>query len=415
VKETAKLAEIVAPTEFYMAQMVPDSYGASALTGQGEKINSILVRAYLAQGKGIPRPNPPKSVAGGYTDIRLVGVIDRVVKADVESLYPSIMLAEGIRPGSDTLNVFLPALRELTQRRLDAKARARETTGSEQHYWDSLQGSFKVLINSFYGYLGASSFNFNDYEAAGRITERGQEIVKQIADRLQSTGSRVIEIDTDGVYFVPPEYVEGESAERAYVGQIGSAMPNGIRLAFDGRFRSMISLKTKNYVLWGYDGAKKFTGASLRSRADEKYGREFISKAVDLLLERRTEEIGSLYRDMIDDLLAHRIPIHKLARRERITEKTFTSANKARSAEVAKDQPIGEYVIVYERENGQLGLLEDFERNGCDERLEYYADKLYKFASRLREAFESDFDRLVPAPGKGGYLPPSQETLDLFA
>jgi DNA polymerase elongation subunit (family B) len=415
VKETAKLAEIVAPTEFYMAQMVPDSYGASALAGQGEKINSILIRAYLAQGRGIPRPNQPKPYPGGYTEVRMTGVIDRVVKADVESLYPSLMLAEMIKPASDTLNVFLPALAELTERRLDAKSRARVTQGTDQHYWDGLQGSFKVLINSFYGYLGAPSFNFNDYAAAERVTVRGQEIVKQIADRLEVTGSRVIEIDTDGVYFVPPETVQGEEAEQRYVAEIGSALPSGIRLAFDGRYRSMVSLKTKNYVLWGYDGKTRFTGASLRSRADERYGRHFISRVVDLLLERRPEETGELYKRTIDDLLNHRIPIQDLARRERVTEKTFTSASKSRSAEVARDLAVGEYVTVYERKNGQLGLLEDYEANGRDERVEYYADKLYKFANRLREAFDSDFDRLIPRPGSDGSLPPVQEALDLFS
>ena len=414
VKETAKLAEIVAPTEFYMAQMVPDSYGASALAGQGEKINSILVRAYLAQGKGIPRPKPPRPYPGGYTEIRLTGVIDRVVKADVESLYPSIMLAERIKPESDTLDVFLPALAELTERRLDAKARARTGSGPEQQYWDGLQSSFKVLINSFYGYLGAGSFHFNDYEAAERVTVRGQELVKQIADRLEATGSRVIEIDTDGVYFVPPESVQGEESERAYVTEIASTLPDGIRLAFDGRYRSMVSLKTKNYVLWDYDGGKRFTGASLRSRADERFGREFITQAVDLLLEKRTEEIGELYKQTIEDLLEDRIPIQKLARRERVTDKTFTSASKTRSADVAMGIAIGEYVTVYERKNGQLGLLADYEANGRDHRIEYYADKLHKFASRLREAFESDFDRLVPRPSADGSLPPVQETLDLF-
>src|SRR5262249_12329945 len=94
VIETARLTEIVALTEFYMAPMVPDTNGSAAVTGMGEKINSIFIRAYLARDKAIPRPQPPSSVSGGYTEIRRAGVIQRVVKADVESLYPSIMLTE---------------------------------------------------------------------------------------------------------------------------------------------------------------------------------------------------------------------------------------------------------------------------------------------------------------------------------
>jgi DNA polymerase elongation subunit (family B) len=285
----------------------------------------------------------------------------------------------------------------------------------EQHYWDGLQSSFKVLINSFYGYLGAAVFHVNDPEAAERITLRGQELVRQVSDTLEATGSQVIEIDTDGVYFIPPDEVQDEIAERDYVAQIGGGLAAGIRLAFDGRFRSMISLKTKNYVLWGYDGSIKFTGASLRSRADERYGRDFLTSAVELLLNRRVSEIGALYKQYIDDIIERRIPIQRLSRRERVTEKTFTSAGKSRSAAVAADTAIGDYVTVYERQNGQLGLLADYEANGRDERIEYYADKLHKFACRLREAFEADFDRLCPQPGRGGYLPPAQESMDLFA
>jgi DNA polymerase elongation subunit (family B) len=339
-------------------------------------------------------------VPGGYTDIRATGVIDRVVKADVESLYPSIMLSNGIRPAHDVLDVYLPALRELTRRRIEAKAKARSAEGTGKHYWDGLQNSFKVLINSFYGYLGAAGFNFNDPDAAAAVTEHGRAIVQKIADELESTGSRVIEIDTDGVYFVPPDAVEGEEAERAYVERIGGALPEGIRLAFDGRFRAMVSLKTKNYVLLGYDGRKTFKGASLRSRADEPYGRDFIAAAVELLLEHRLDALAELYAGTIEDIRNHRVPIEKLARRERVTEKTFTSAGKSRSAAMARGTPVGEYITVYERADGTLALLEQY--SSGTENVGYYMDKLYKFACRLREAVGPRFDALIPRPGPNG-------------
>lgn len=412
VIETARLAELVAPTEFYQTQMIPDAYGFAAVSGTGEKINALFIRAYLAQGRAIPRPQRPRAYAGGYTDVRATGVLDRVVKADVESLYPSLMLTERIRPASDTLDIFLPALEELTRRRLEAKSRAREAEGTEQHYWDGLQNSFKVLINSFYGYLGAAGFNFNDYDAAERVTELGRRLVQEIAEKMQATGSRIVEIDTDGVYFIPPEDVLGEEAERAYVARIASTLPPGIRLAFDGRYRAMVSLKTKNYVLYGYDGKKTFKGASLRSRADEAYGREFIAQAVDLLLEHRLDEIGALYERTLDDILNHRIPIEKLARRERVTEKTFTSANKQRSAAVARNTSVGEHITVYERADGTLGLLEEYRPH--DESTAYYMDKLYKFASRLREAFGDAFDRYIPKPTAQGLPQRAQASLDLF-
>src|SRR5581483_9684072 len=61
------------------------------------------------------------------SEVRAVGVYNRVVKADVESLYPSLMLTHHIGPASDSLGIFLPGLRDLTLRRLEAKRRAAES------------------------------------------------------------------------------------------------------------------------------------------------------------------------------------------------------------------------------------------------------------------------------------------------
>jgi DNA polymerase elongation subunit (family B) len=420
--ETQKLAELITPVEFYQTQMVPDNYGQVTVTGNGEKINAIFVRAYLAAGRAVPRPQQSRPYPGGYTEVRLTGVLDHVVKADVESLYPNLMLTHKIAPSTDSLGVFLPALRDLTERRMDAKRRAqgegegqsaignRHSEAADRQYWDGLQGSFKVLINSFYGYLGGP-FYWNDYAAAERVTELGRSLVQGIAHDLEQTGSRVIEIDTDGVYFVPPDGVQNEAEERAYVAKIGETLKAGIRLAFDGRFKRMLSLKTKNYVLETADGRKIFKGASLRSRADERYGRRFLAKSIDCLLEHDLQGVADLYAATIEDLLQRRVPIEDLARRERVTEKTFQSEQKRRSAIVAEGVAIGEHVMVYERVGGSLGLLAEYRQ---DENPKYYMEKLYKFAKRLEEGFGGQFDLLIPKPTAQGLPHKLQTTLDLF-
>ncbi len=325
--ETRSLADLICPADFYLTQMVPDTYSRVATTGTGEKINSIFIREYLRQGLAIPKPCDPKPLPGGYTEVRATGVIERIVKCDVESLYPSIMLIRDIKPESDSLGVFGPALDELTRRRLDAKANSKNTTGREHAYWDGLQSAFKILINSFYGYL-AAPLNFNDYAAAAQVTTTGQSVVKQIIEQLEATGSAVIEVDTDGVFFQPPAEIDTEERETQYIDSIGSTLPAGIRLAHDGRYSAMISLKMKNYALATYDGKKIFRGSALRSRADEPFGLEFISKAVDHLLARRTGKgEGALSVDLAQ-IESGELGIHKFARRERITEKTFQSLSR---------------------------------------------------------------------------------------
>ncbi len=407
-KETRSLSSLVFPPDFYLTQMVPDTLQNVTTSGNGEKIDSMLIREYVRRRVAIPKPEPPRSVTGGYTEIKATGVIKNVVKCDVESLYPSIMLSMDIKPKSDTLGVFLPMLRELTNRRLNAKSRVKSTVGKESAYWEGMQQAFKVLINSFYGYLGAP-LHFNDFDAAEKITLTGQEIVKKIVDELERTGSLVIEIDTDGVYFKPYREMASIEEEIAYIDEIAKVLPSGIRLAHDGRYQAMISLKVKNYVLAGYDGTKIFKGAAVRSRADEPFGKEFISKVVDCLITDDKKRAAKIYSDIASQIEKREMPVERFARRERITEKTFTSTAKKRSAEAAKGAKIGDYILVYQKNDGSLGLAENYAN---DEDTWYLLDKLYKFALRLREAFGDEFDELFPKPTKKSRLESAgQQTL----
>jgi len=422
VRETRSLAALVCPPEFYLTQMVPDTYARTATSGTGEKINYIFIREYLRRGHAIPKPSPPKPLPGGYTEVRATGVIRPIVKCDVESLYPSLMLTRRIKPASDTLNVFLPALEELTKRRFEAKRKAKELlTATESEtasqckqeaaYWDGLQSSFKILINSFYGYLGGP-FNFNDYDAAAQVTTGGQEIVKRIVAELERTGSRVVEIDTDGVYFQPPAGTETEEAEIEYVDRVGRTLPEGIRLAHDGRYRAMISLKMKNYVLEKYSGEKVFKGSALRSRADEAFGLDFISRAADFLLEGEPKKAAELYRSIARRIESGAMRIDEFARRERVTEKTYTSSGKKRLAKAAGQSKVGDYITIYQRADGSIALAKDYDN---DEDREYLLEKLYKFALRLKEAFGDDFDALFPrSKARSRIEAAGQQSLELF-
>lgn len=412
VEETAALAALIAPTEFYQTQILPDSYQDGAVCGTGEKINSILVRHYLHVGESIPKPSPPSFFPGGFTEIRCTGIVRPVVKGDVESLYPSLMLTQNISPKSERLEIFLPLLAELAERRIAAK-RAHKSAAPqsvEEAYWDGLQNSFKTLINSFYGYIGGP-FYFNDNDAARRVTEAGQEIVKSIAQEITRLGARVIEIDTDGVYFQPPETVLDINAEQAFIDEVGQILPEGIRLAHDGSYAAMLSLKIKNYVLLTHDGRHIFKGSSLRSRADEKFGRRFLIGAVTCLLGGDEAGAAGLYQSIADQIRSGTLPLDQLTKRERVTPKMLASGLRKRAAEAIRGSghEEGDFVALYQKTGGTLGLAEQYAH---DEDRAYYLEKLHKFASRLKEAVpHARFLELFPPKNKETA---GQTTLDLF-
>jgi DNA polymerase, archaea type len=91
-REAGALAGMLSPSYFVQAQIFPYSYQNAILRGNATKIDSLLMRAYLAARHSIPLPNEPREVVGGYTEIQRCGVAHNVLHCDVTSLYPSLML-----------------------------------------------------------------------------------------------------------------------------------------------------------------------------------------------------------------------------------------------------------------------------------------------------------------------------------
>lgn len=399
VRDTDMLSRLALPTEFYQTRILPSTLQQVAIGGTGEKVNDLLVRAYVSRGQSVPYPQTPRGYPGGYTEIRRVGRFSPVVKCDVESLYPAIMLTDRIAPSSDHLGVFLPMLETLTGQRLSAKRMANSTTGYESVRWNGLQSSLKVLINSFYGYLGYSRGYFNDYAAAERVTVRGHEIIRQVTTELEALGAQTIEIDTDGVYFQPPDAVASVDQELEMIETVSNQLPEGISLAHDGRWEAMLSLRLKNYALLEYDGRLVLKGSGLRSRRDEGYLRTFIEDAGRrFLAPDSNHSVRDLYLTTAESILNGELAPTEIARTETITETTFRSESNRRLARAVGSERVGERVAIYQRADGELARIEAYQN---DEDRQYLLRRLRDIAERFRplysseESFDYDFPRVT--------------------
>ena len=205
VRETRAISGLLSPSYFIQAQIFPYNYQDVIVRGNATRINALFLREYFRQGHGIPEMPMARGFEGGYTDIFFTGVARDVWHCDIASLYPSVMLQFDCFPATDELQIFRSLLTDLRTFRLEAKAsmRAAAGTGEEQHF-HALQNTFKILINSFYGYLGFAQGHFADFDAAARVTQIGRDLLKKMIEWLQAQRAEVIEVDTDGIYFVPP-------------------------------------------------------------------------------------------------------------------------------------------------------------------------------------------------------------------
>src|SRR5690606_10653945 len=110
---------------------------------------------------------------------------------------------------------FPSLLQQLTDLRFETKDRMREAASPEEKSeLDARQSAYKIVINSFYGNMGFGMAIFNDFAEADRVASVGQELLRKIIRLIRERGGTVIEVDTDGVLFVPPDDVRGDEAER---------------------------------------------------------------------------------------------------------------------------------------------------------------------------------------------------------
>jgi DNA polymerase I len=162
---------MVAPT-FYMTRTVPKPFQLMIESATGSQINAVMVRSYLQDAHSIPKTTEAEEFNGAIS-FGCPGIFKNAFKVDVASLYPSIMLQyEVYNKEKDPNAHFLILLKTFTEERLKNKKLAKT-----DKYYDDLQNSQKIFINSCYGFLGASGLNFNSPEHASFVTRKGRDIL----------------------------------------------------------------------------------------------------------------------------------------------------------------------------------------------------------------------------------------------
>jgi DNA polymerase-2 len=200
-------------------------------------------------GRGVAAPTagvdalPVAGAPGGGILSPRPGVYDRVLLFDFQSLYPSIIRSFNIDPlshiragagamqkpeASTTQNraeqesrpvlqegewIEAPngarfrrepaILPELLDRFFESRRQARQRGDEVASF------VYKIIMNSFYGVLGASGCRFAGSELAGAITSFGQHILSWCRDYLEERGRRVLYGDTDSLFVLAP----GEEGE----------------------------------------------------------------------------------------------------------------------------------------------------------------------------------------------------------
>ena len=392
VRETCAVANLLSPSYFIQAQIFPYNYQDVIVRGNATRINALFLREYFRQRHSIPEMPLVRGFEGGYTDIFFTGIVRDVWHCDLASLYPSIMLQFDCFPATDQLQIFRHLLTDLRTFRLEAKTQMRAAKDSkEQRYFHALQNTFKILINSFYGYLGFAQGSFADFDAAARVTQIGRDLLKKMIEWLSARGAQVIEVDTDGIYFTPPPKIDINELREG----LAKELPPGIEVEFDEQFDAMFSYKAKNYALLAKNGDVIIKGGALKSRGLEKFQRVFLEEMIKLLMEGKSEAIGELRNEFEQKIRGREWNIDMLMKTDTLQDSldkyrqkiAGSARNRAAAYELAlassHNYRPGEQISYYIKATPKkvpayeaAKLASEFDPQNRDENIDYYVAKL---------------------------------------
>jgi DNA polymerase, archaea type len=409
VDEVAAIARMLGGAAFALASMAPRRYerlsDAGAATGV---IDPLLVRAYLRAGLALPAHEPGDGTphTGAALHLFASGIARRVVKADVASLYPSLMRAFRIGPARDRLGALLALVDRLVERRLEAKTQAKlAPPGSpERHSHEAMSAAMKLVVNSAYGYLAAGGglTRFADVHAANEVTRRGRETLDLMCRELAARGVTLLEADTDGVYFsVPESWTEAD--ERRVVSEVASLLPPLVQLEFEGRYAAMLSHEPKNYALLTYDGRLVLRGVAFRSSRAEPFGQTFLRSALARLLVGDVEGVREAYLAAISSLRRRELTTYDVSSRVRLTKTPEKYAEvRANRRELTYEAllacgrsswTVGDRVRVYRTQTGGAGLVAPREDRSNESRADCRDYDVDHYVRVLRETFAARLER----------------------
>lgn len=346
--DSLKLYDMMIPAFFYLAQAIPKTFQQMINEASGSQLDSLMIRSYLQDGSSQPATSG-KAAFEGAISMGVPGVYEYVAKADVASLYPSIMLEQNIHDSKkDPNNHMITMLTYFRDERLKNKKLAKETGDK---YYDDMQNAQKIMINSMYGFLGSRFLLYNYPEGASAVTRNGREIllksvewatghtlnktVKEIVNegtedeeiKYEWTigekvgpgrGFSLVNVDTDS-FSVTNGSVITKNMFAEQLKDLNSLYSNLIRWEDDGIYEKVIVLRAKNYVLVK-DGKIKYKGSAMTDQKKEPALAEMLENMVKAMLANERSMLPTIYKSYV----AEAVNIKNINRW--LTKKTVTKA-----------------------------------------------------------------------------------------
>ena len=245
---------------------------------------ALRSRRVVAPGREL---RPVSGAAGGTVLDPRAGLFEGVIVLDFRSLYPSLMRTFNIDPlsyarGSGDGNAItapngaafarepgiLPAVIARYQTEREAALDRADETGAFV---------YKILMNSFYGVLGAEGCRYARTELAGAITSFARRYLTFARDFLEGRGYRVLYGDTDSVFVetgltAGSRYAELQALGARLAAELNEAIAAEVRTAYG--LESYLRIRPDKIYARFFIPRLRFEGARPGERGGAILGRE---------------------------------------------------------------------------------------------------------------------------------------------
>jgi DNA polymerase elongation subunit (family B) len=347
--DSLALYDIMCPSFFYYSQSIPKTFQQICWSATGSQINAFLVRSYLQEGHSIPVKEERRDYGGGIS-MGNPGLYEHVNKVDVASLYPSIVLTYKIYNRKKDPNAnFLKMVEYFTKQRLENKRLSKET---KDPYYEALEQSQKIVINSAYGTLGTSGLNFNSFADADFVTAKGREILTKGMEWVENNEFTLVNVDTDSFSYSAGKRLTKEEFDE-HIASINSLFDKGISWEDDGQYKAVLVVKAKNYALLSYNKKKpiKIKGSGLKATTKEIALKELNDDVISTLLAKKPDRIFDMYNRYCSEVVRDSIDITRWTSKKTITKAVLkperTTEQKINDAIQGLDVQEGDKIRVY--------------------------------------------------------------------
>ncbi len=344
---TYALGERFIPIEAELSGVAKMPLFDTTLSTSGQLVENLLM--FHATGKGILIPNKPGGgsigerlaapIQGAFVKLPEPGIYDNVAVLDFRGLYPSIIVSYNIDPGtlitrqenaedcfvSPTGAMFskkqvglIPfVLDYLIDMRMVLKKKLKTLDKSSDEYvrLGARSHAFKILSNSFYGYMGYARSRWYSRPCAESVTAWGRKHIMETIEAAEKSGFQVLYADTDSVFLL----YKDKKDVTDFMGRVNASLPQKMELELEGFYPRGVFVSKKGggergakkkYALLGEDGRIKIRGFELVRRDWSKIAKETQLKVLEAILkEGSKEKAAAIIREVVIRLQTGKVPL----------------------------------------------------------------------------------------------------------